>query len=634
MVDVPSRRMNQTEFIHEYSDRNREQFNPKLFERNEYDIVQEIEKVILSCERNRYFTLKVRNFRVIENYEEIHDTLYNHEEQRNSRKNKDGKKRVENPYDYIQLRDSDIMLLEVIYYIKINNGKEPINAEDKMNFERELQVLIAIPRYVEKYYVRINGTQYNPLMQIVDRSVYNNSASGSGKRNPSNTQKTMFQPIRMFRTHNNLRTADGETVQAILYTTNIFSKTMDGMKYLLAKYGLYGCMEYLDIPYIHYSETPLENTRDYYSFGCADGKIFIITPRYIFDNEPMVQSLISTISRNASKFKKQTTYEVIFDPEYWMSSLGGEFNAFNIEKGITVLDSIEDAYDIKTREILSLPMEDKATIYDVLRWMFREFNANRGKDIFDVSAKRVRIAEYFANVYATKLTRGLYRVTDMGKNVTMNKIIGAIYTNPMYLLSAITGYKLLGYRDMVNDNDALSALSYTYKGISGLGDQGNSKKKKQKQQKAAVQIGFKLVQPSQIGVTDMDTSSPSDPGVTGMMCPMCNVNDDGSFVEYQEPNSWREEFADLCQRYNNLVGMQEAIKLRKELHFDYDHIKEDMVQETLATYNKLFCPVYDRNGIIDYSIPPITSFDDITVGEDPEYGEFVQLNFGSIIEEE
>ena len=258
-MNIQPRRMNQDEFIHEYNDKNREQFNPKLFERNEYDIVREIEKVILSCERNRYFTLKVKSFRVIENYEEIHDTLYDHEDRKNWRKNKDGKKKVDNPYDYIPLRDSDIMLLEVIYYIKINNGKEPDphKPDDIYNYERDLQVLIAIPRYVDKYYVRINGTEYNPLIQIVDRSVYNNAASGSGKRNPSNTQKTMFQPIRMFRTYYNLRTYNDETVQGILYTTNVFSKTMDGMKYLLAKYGLYGCMEYLDLPYIHYSTEPI-----------------------------------------------------------------------------------------------------------------------------------------------------------------------------------------------------------------------------------------------------------------------------------------------------------------------------------------------------------------------------------------
>ena len=59
---------------------------------------------------------------------------------------KEQKKKSENIYDYISLRDSDMMLLEVIYYIKINNGKKPQKPEDIPNFERTLQVLIAIPR--------------------------------------------------------------------------------------------------------------------------------------------------------------------------------------------------------------------------------------------------------------------------------------------------------------------------------------------------------------------------------------------------------------------------------------------------------------------------------------------------------
>ena len=96
---------------------------------------------------------------------------------------------------------------------------------------------------------------------------------------------------------------------------------------------------------------------------------------------------------------------------------------------------------------------------------------------------------------------------------------------------------------MVNDNDALTALEFTYNGISGLGDQGSSAKKKQKKQKkAAVPIGFKLVQPMQIGITDPDTSSPGNPGVSGTLCPMCNVNDDGSFMDIDEPNTWEQEF--------------------------------------------------------------------------------------------
>lgn len=626
---IENKPMTQEEFMRQYNDSYREQFNPVLFDRDANEIVQEIEKVILSCERNRYFTLKVRSFRVITDYEEVYNTLYEHESSRLRKKNKDGKRKIENKYDYITLRDSDIMLLEVIYYIKINTARKPQSKEDVLNFERELQVLIEIPRYVDKYYFKINGTSYSPYMQIVDRSVYNNAASKSSK-NPSNTFKTMFQPIRMFRMLVNLKTYDGETVKSILYTTNVFQKTMDGMKYLLARYGLYGCMQFLDLPYLHIDSVPMEDTTQFYSFGNSKGSIFVIVPRFIFDYEPMLQSLVCTIIRATSKFHKQATLNRVFDPAFWMEALGGEFNAFNVEKGITVLDSIEDAYDLKSKEILRLPDEDKKDIYCILRWMFREFNTLRGRDIYDVSSKRIRIAECFGNMYATKLSRGLYRVTDLGKNVTMAKVVGAIYTSPEYLINAIPQNKMMEYRNMVNDNDAMTALSFTYKGISGLGDQGASskKKKKQKSRKAAVPLGFKLVQPTQIGITDMDTSSPGDPGVSGMMCPMCNVNSDGSFVDYEEPNSWREDFAELLDNYKSLVGMQEAITLRKKLSMSYDRIKEDMLEETMATYNKLVCPIIDKAGKIDYSVPPISIFGDlIDTGSDPDYGEFVQLNF-------
>ena len=74
--------MTQEEFMYQYNDTHREHFNPKLFERSAEDIVQELEKVILSCERNRYFTLKVAKFRVITSYEEIYETLYEHEERK------------------------------------------------------------------------------------------------------------------------------------------------------------------------------------------------------------------------------------------------------------------------------------------------------------------------------------------------------------------------------------------------------------------------------------------------------------------------------------------------------------------------------------------------------------------------
>ena len=52
--------MNQNEFIRKFNDENRQPFNDKWFERSDDEIIEELKKVILSCERSRFFTLKVK----------------------------------------------------------------------------------------------------------------------------------------------------------------------------------------------------------------------------------------------------------------------------------------------------------------------------------------------------------------------------------------------------------------------------------------------------------------------------------------------------------------------------------------------------------------------------------------------
>ena len=84
------------------------------------------------------------------------------------------------------------------------------------------------------------------------------------------------------------------------------------------KYGLYGCMQFLDLPYIHFDDKPLENTEEFYSFGNKKADIFVIVPKFVYDHEPMMQSFVATIIRCVNKFAKQTTLEAIFTPRYWM----------------------------------------------------------------------------------------------------------------------------------------------------------------------------------------------------------------------------------------------------------------------------------------------------------------------------
>ena len=50
-------KLTQAQFMREFNDKYREQFNPDLFRRNNEDNIDVIHKTLLSCESNKYYTL-------------------------------------------------------------------------------------------------------------------------------------------------------------------------------------------------------------------------------------------------------------------------------------------------------------------------------------------------------------------------------------------------------------------------------------------------------------------------------------------------------------------------------------------------------------------------------------------------
>ena len=114
MMVSPNNKPSVDEFMYKFNKDNREQFNDYWFQRNDEDLIEGMKQVILSCQRDKYFVLKVLNFETIKDYNEINRTLYEYY----SSKTKNGKK-IDNNYEYINLRDSDIMLLKVI--VKLNH---------------------------------------------------------------------------------------------------------------------------------------------------------------------------------------------------------------------------------------------------------------------------------------------------------------------------------------------------------------------------------------------------------------------------------------------------------------------------------------------------------------------------------
>ena len=608
MMHAPEQKPDIDQFLYKFNDQHREKFNDFWFTRNDDDIIEGMKQVILSCERDKYFIIKVIGFEVIKDYEEIQKILYNYY----SMKTKNGKK-VSNEYDYITLRDSDIMLLKVRYYIKLNIPESKIRIDPKTGewekSEGELEGLIILPIYVNKYYFRILGNYYNPIFQIVDGSTYNNSTSNSKVQ--SITLKTQFMPIKVYKeSYDIMDIVDGTVHRCVLFTSYIFNKKTDSIKFILGRYGLYGAEEMLELNGIYTSKgdaSPMD-PNVFYNFTDPHHKIIVSVIKRLFDKDNVTQSFVYTILKSV---KKLENFDDIYDPRYWNRILGADFQSATLDKGIPVLDSFESIYDIGTKQSIKLPPEDKEDSYCILRWMMREFSFLKARDNMDISTKHPRQAdEYLPAIYAMKISRGLYRISDKGKNVTFKDVVRVLDTPPNYILKNINAANLVDYVDLVNDNDAELAISYTYKGISGLGDQGSG---------TAVPIVYRFVHPSQLGRVDLDASSSSDPGLSGLICPMAKINN-GSFTDYKEPNGWKQFYLEIMSELRSLYGMQQAIDLKKRCGLSYDYVKEDMVRETIESYHRLIPAIIDIDGKKDYTLSRRKKLSEITVSKGDDDG--------------
>lgn len=579
---------NQREFIREFNDSNREHFNDELFERTDDQLINELKQIILSCQRNRVFTIRVEKFTLVKDYEEIRKILREYEAKR--LKNKPNEL---NRYDYIMLKDSDIQLLIVDYYIEA-----PIKEDDK-KYAKNLRVLIEVPCIVDKYYYRLFGNLYSPTFQIIE-STYNNSAASNSKSSMV-TLKTMFMASRFYRFNiesskeMKLKSTDGEYMTGVYYQSSIFNKMIPAIQYLLAKFGLYGTMDMLKTPYLKIlKEDPLDS--DSYTINRSiNPGIYVSVPKYIYDNDPVMQSLVYTIFHCIDK---DTEYEDLFTREYWLIELGRAFSPTNktTEKGLTVLESLENILDNPSKKHLHLPEEDKSDIYKVIVWVLREYQALRVKDNLDISMKRIRGAEYIAALYGTKVYEGIIRISDKGNKLNLIDIEKAINTYPDFLIKKITTDPLINYRNSVNDLDSISALKFTFKGQSGIGEGGT-----------AIPTQYRQVHKSHLGRLDLTSVSSSDPGLSGMLCPMVDIYD-GSFSQNPEPNNWKEVVNSLLDSYKNMIGIREALMIKVDLgvanNNDISRIKA--LDESIESIAPLMVPIKkvedDINDIINSDV--------------------------------
>lgn len=563
--------INQNQMLRQFNERNREEFNPELFELSDDKIIRELESIILSCQRSRTFRIRVINFSVVDHYDEINRLLREYE-----KNNLNRSKSTENKYDYIQLKDTDIRLLIVDYFIEVYNT----TVESERS--KVLRVYIQIPRVVNKYYFKIGGNFYMPMSQVIE-STYNNSFNKNTDVG-MNAYKTMFMASRIFRfrisdTNDKLKmpTVSGEVMKGVYFSSIIFSKSVHIMKYLLARFGIYRTMEMLQCPFIDFHQTqPNLDEKDFYIIQAKN--VYISVPRYIYDNDMVTQSLVYTIYIDIDN---EATFETIFSREYWLDKLGRSFGTKmnSINKGYSVLESLESICDDASMRHLRLAPEHKRDIYDIIVWVCRQFSELRMKDNLDISMKRWRREEYFVCLYAHRLIRGVYSIADKGNKITLQTIERSLNIDPDFLVKAIAKDKLANPFNMANDLDSIATLKYTYKGVSGLGEDGTS-----------IPLGYKQVHESHIGRVDLDSSSNSDPGMTGTLCPISDMHN-GWFSDTPEPDDWREKIEDLHSKYRELNGLKSVLLFKKELGVQDEDSRIESIDESLQVVKRLYNPL-------------------------------------------
>ena len=519
-----------------------------LFERSDEKTIFYLEQAILSSQRDKYFTIKVKSFRVIKDVRDINDILKS-EEAVGINKNK---RQRYNPYEFINLKPSEIILLEVVYYIATKDGAS-----------EEVTVYIDVPRIVDKYFFYVDGICYSAMYQIVDGSTYTKPS----KKCSIVIFKTTFRAFTNYRYKHQLSTIKKEQVPCISYENSTIRPSIKTQipKYFLAKFGYYGTLNFLNLRFINVSTYP--DVRD--SVYCFESNgIYISLDRNLYNANPVAQSFIYTLY---TSIDSNTSIVDIFSQNFWLRKLGENYGSDTEENGIGVLDSFEHQYDTTTMLLLHLPYDDKKDVYSVMRWIIYQFKELKNKRNTDVSTKRIRFEEYIAVIYASQLSSRIITRTNNTKNINLSQLKKAIAIKHDWLLKNIKSEHLVAYNDAVNDNTGMIALDFTYKGIQGIGTKKTS----------AVPIIYRMVDPSHLGIVDINASSNSDPGMSGSVCPYVNVTN-RSFTDYDEPNSWRETVGQL---YNDYVNELNTITLFPNRPVDEQ--KADALLELEYIYNMI-----------------------------------------------
>lgn len=459
-------------------------------------------------------------------------------------------------------------LLRMHFHLKASDGE----------CDETLELLLF--KTVKNYYYVIDGNKFYPIYQLLDSSTYTTKDFA--------TLKSMLLPIAIKKIDSNITTVQGDVLYAPVFNLCIFKKKIKPILYYLATIGFNNTMRYFQMEdIIDVSRNKKYDKNEQYCFRTNKG-FYIKVIKYFFDNDLFTRNVVNMLH---GEMEDCESTQDLHSNEYWTIRLGSRYiSSTNSQdlliKGKGIIVSFHRLLDRIIKKNLKHIVYNKRDSYAIVRWMMRDFYDIKAKDNMDLKNKRIRLAEYIA-AYVIKKLSGKMNSFLAESNVKLEDVQKLIAHDKNMIIRTVIGSKapLLRYDNSVNDMDLFTALKYSSKGPSSIGEKGGN----------SINIKYRGIHTSYVSRLDLNTSGSSDPGLSGIITPFCELH--GKFFsEEPEPDNWSKNFKKLYSNYFN----GSKLKVKK---LDYFYSKMKKSEKALRRLEDIKCfidddPYNDMNGYI------------------------------------
>lgn len=329
------------------------------------------------------------------------------------------------------------------------------------------------------------------------------------------------------------------------------------------------------------------------------GEIYLKVPTDFMEEYDVVQSFVAMMC-DTNNHDFPVTWENRNDKEYWICRIGyiGSIKNKNImtfkEKGLTNLCMVERLLNQITINVLRLPDEMKYNIYYILKWMIENFDQLKAHSNMDYRHKRVRKNEMIVSAtLGKKIGTSLNRFIEKKNRRRMNEMSTLLelfnFNSNIILTGMRTITDLVKSGDLVNDYTLLLDLMISNKGPNSLGESSPQ----------SITDKYRVLDPSMVGILDINVSSNSDPGMNGALVPFVKIYDNFFFGPDPEPvdksmeiikitSEYRGEPVEFETRDDYLSWLKKHGQFNEDLSYEILEIieKEDDEEEVVVEKEK------------------------------------------------